>query len=111
LLNRLAYALIGSILGSLLGLLLWWLYGLGVHPGVGRPALQPDPVEWVKYTGGACAVVGFIFKDRVGDFIGLGVRTAYDIERGTTARREWHAPWWLIAIVMAGVAYAIWRLA
>ena len=110
-LARLSYALIGFVLGAMLGALLWWLYGTGFHPGITRPQVQSSPLAWIKYTGGICALLGFVFKDRVGDFVGSGVRTTLDFEVGRGSPSEWHASGWLVVLVIAAVAFAVWHFA
>jgi H+/Cl- antiporter ClcA len=108
-LSRLAYALIGFVFGALLGVLLWWFFGLGFQPNPGRASTQPNPLIWVKYTAVVCAVIGFIAKDRVGDFVGSTIQTVFHIEMGTSPRGDWHAPTWLIVLVLLAVAFAVWH--
>ena len=93
----------------MLGVLLWWLFGLGFHRIV-RPTVQPDPVVWIKYTGGICALVGFLLKDRVGELVGSGIRAVFSFELESSAS-GWHAPRWLVVLVLAAVAYAAWYFA
>jgi hypothetical protein len=109
LLARLSFALIGFVLGAMLGVLLWWLFGFGFHR-IMRPTVQPDAVVWVKYTGGICALIGFLFKDRVGEFVGSGIRAVFSFELESSAS-GWHAPRWLVLLVIAAAAYAAWYFA
>jgi hypothetical protein len=103
--DRLTYAILGLMFGVVLSAMLWWLYGLGLSNRVGQPPLQPDFVVWVKYVGGACALAGFVFKERVADLLGGAFSAAYHAEAGA---EEVHVPRWLAVVFLAGVAATVW---
>ena len=65
---RLSYALIGFVFGALLGMLYWFVYGFRPHSFLGH--LHLSMLDWVKYSGGAFAAIGFLFRENVGNVIG-----------------------------------------
>ncbi len=108
---RLIFALIGFVFGAFFGLLLWWIFGLGVRYGVVGTALEPNPYIWVKYVGSTCAIIGLLFKDRVGEFVGLGVRSTLEAEAGQSRDPSWYPPTWLVVLLLTAAAVAGWYFA
>jgi hypothetical protein len=85
LIDRLQFALIGLFFGSVLGAAGWYLVvGRGSSLHRLYPALDAlantDIGSWIKYVGGAFAVVGFIFKEYVGDALGETTAVIYRAE-------------------------------
>jgi hypothetical protein len=104
--DRLAYACIGFTLGSVVAFVLWYLYGLGFSSQVDHPVVTAGLVSWIKYVGGFFAVIGFLFRDRVGEAIGNTSREVYDYEVDRHADPE--VPRWLVALVLVGVVGIVW---
>lgn len=104
--DRLAYACIGFTLGSVVAVVLWYLYGLGFSSQVHYPVTKASLVNWIQYAGGFFALIGFIFRDRVGDAIGNTSREVYDYEAGRHTNPE--VPRWLVLLSLAGVVGAVW---
>ena len=108
-LARLSYALIGFLFGAAVGALLWWLYGTGVGSAPSQTRLTAGLGSYVKYVGLACAVVGFVLKDRVGDFAGTIINQVLNFEAGFG--RDWSVPGWLVVLVGAAVVFLVWHYA
>ena len=68
--ERVAYAFIGSLLGALVGVACWWLYGLAHSLNYNGPGMDPILRHWVIGVGGAFAVLGFFLRAYVGEFLG-----------------------------------------
>ena len=68
--DRISYAFLGLFFGALVGVACWWLYGLARSLNYDGPGMDPILRHWVTYLGGVFAAFGFLFKERVGDFIG-----------------------------------------
>jgi hypothetical protein len=95
LLDRLKFAAIGAALGAVVGVLLGFM--LGFREAVG--------LWWtVPVTAAAGALVGFVFREGVGDFLGDLVAGIYGVETGDLD--HWTMPAWL-AVVLAVVACAV----
>jgi hypothetical protein len=68
--DRLIYAVIGAVFGAVLAAACWWLYGLAFSLRYHGPGIDPQLMHWVKLLGPVFAVLGFLFKDRVGSLAG-----------------------------------------
>jgi hypothetical protein len=83
-LDRLSYAFIGFVLGCLMGAIVWWILGAAFSLRGTLSLRGTGLLAMAKYSGIACAVIGFFFKDRVGDFIGSAIRQAFHVRMGTS---------------------------
>lgn len=106
-LDRLQFALIGFVVGAAIGALLYLLYDLGFsgYRQLGELPVQHAPLAtWVKTAGGAFAVIGFLYQDKVGDALGESASQIYRIESW------WHRParWLAEVAIIAAVATAVW---
>ena len=101
--DRLAFALIGFVFGALIATVLWFLYDLGFSRQHNHPEIQVGIGTWIKYVGGLFALIGFFFKAKVGDAAGETTNQVYEYESG-----NYHLPTWLVVVVLAGVAVAVW---
>jgi hypothetical protein len=107
--DRLSYALIGFVLGCLLGAIVWWILGAALSFRGVLSLRGAGLLTMAKYSGITCAVVGFLFKDRVGDFIGSTIRQAFHVRMGTSDHEPWHAPTWVLILFLAAVVFAVWK--
>jgi hypothetical protein len=109
LLDRLAYALIGLVLGVAAAAVLWVLVHAGRSAGRAAHVFDPGFGRWVKVVGLGFAVLGFLIKDRAGSVMGalldLTCKSAVDRSGG-----EREMPNWLVAVVVVGLAGAVWYL-
>lgn len=78
--DRLTYAFFGLLFGALIGVACWWLYGLAFSLSYDGPGLDPVLRHWVTWVGGAFGVLGFIFRERLGDFIGNTISAIFHFE-------------------------------
>ena len=78
--DRITYAFIGAIFGALIGVACWWLYGLANSLNYYGPGMDPVLRHWVTYAGGAFGVIGFLFRERVGDTIGDTISAIFHFE-------------------------------
>ncbi len=87
--DRITYAFLGLLFGALLGVACWWLYGLSFSLHHRGPGIDPILRHWVTWVGGAFAALGFLLRERVGDFIGATISAIFHFEargaRGSTA--------------------------
>lgn len=87
--DRLTYALLGLLFGALIGVACWWLYGLAFSLNYQGPGLDPVLRHWVTWIGGAFSVLGFLLRERFGDFIGHTISVIFyfeaDSARGSAA--------------------------
>jgi hypothetical protein len=90
--DRLSYAAIGFFFGALMGSFFWFVTGFKSHGSLA--SLHWSLFDWIKYAGGAFAVIGFIFRDRVGDAFGGLVNGIYEYE---TRGISWGL--WLIVLL------------
>jgi len=67
--DRLGCALLGGIWGALIGVACWWLYGLANSLNYDGPGFDPILQHWIKYVGDAFALLGFVFRERLGDLV------------------------------------------
>ena len=106
--NRLAYAFLGLVAGGLLGLALSWLYGLSLASQVRGPILHPDLKAWVGWSAAACALTGFVFKDKVGSALGFVFDSLLRTESGRGASEHLSAWQFVLALcVMGGAAWYV----
>ena len=104
--ERLSYALIGAVLGSVLGIACWWLYGLALSGRYAGPGIDPAAIHWVKLTATLFAVLGFIFKEKVGTAVGAVLATIFHFEAGT--ERQSSLSWWQVLAVVGIIAFVFW---
>lgn len=102
--DRFAYAFIGFVFGAVLAVVLWFLYDKGFSRRAGPLDLHFDLKLWVKYVGGAFAMIGFLFQDRVGSLFGGSVAEVYDYEA-----KDRHFPAWLVIVAVLGIAVVAWH--
>lgn len=105
--DRFAYAFIGFILGAVVAVVLWYLFDLEFSTRRNHPVVHAGLWTWVKYIGGFFAVVGFLFRDRVGDAVGGTGRVVYGHESRQDSNPE--VPRWLAFAVFIGVIAAVWH--
>jgi hypothetical protein len=60
----------------------WWLYGLAHSRQLYGAGIDPSIRHWVVYIGGAFAVLGFFFREGVGDSAGNALQEIFDFEEG-----------------------------
>lgn len=104
--DRITYALIGALFGALIGVACWWLYGLAHSLNYHGPGMNPILRHWVTYAGGAFAVAGFLFRQRVGDAIGDTINAIFHFEMNESPDGQASA---VVALVfLAIIIAAIW---
>jgi hypothetical protein len=103
--ERMSYALIGFALGAVLATVLWFLYDAGFSRRTSSPEIHLGLRDWIQYGGGAFALVGFLFKDRVGSAIGLSAR---EVQRYESGHDE--LPRWLALLLLAVLVGGLWWL-
>ena len=106
--DRSAFALIGAVFGAALGAVLWFLYDAGFSSRLDAPVVHIGIRNWVLWTAGAFAVLGFIFKAGAGGSAGGTLHEVHDFETGRDSSIE--LPGWLAALVLIGVAVVVWYL-
>ena len=104
--ERLTYALIGAVLGSLFGIACWWLYGLALSVRYAGPGIDPNALHWVKVAGASFAVLGFIFKEKVGTAVGNAIAIVFHVE--TETERQSDLSWPQILVVLGIIAAVLW---
>jgi hypothetical protein len=104
--SRLAFALIGLVCGAVFGLLLWLVLDIGLQFKWSARGVQMGIQQWVTYSAGFFAVVGFVFQDKVGSALGFGVSQVYEFEADTWGGPD--VPNWLVVVFVAGVSLAVW---
>lgn len=102
--DRLGCACIGTALGAVLGFAGWCLYGSGFSR-VMSGGIDPSLAHRIKYCGGAFAIIGFIFQDRVGDALGGTINVLVEAEARDTSSSF---RTWFIVIVVADLIFAGW---
>ena len=78
--DRITCAFFGLLFGALIGVACWWLYGLAFSLSYDGPGLDPVLRHWVVWVGGAFGVLGFWFRERMGDFIGSTISAIFHFE-------------------------------
>ena len=106
--DRIFYAVFGAGFGAVLGVVGWWFYGLSLSIRYHGPGIDPDLLHWVKAGAAIFAVLGFLFRDRVGEFVGNTLSALFRFESGS--REESHLTPGQIAIVLVLVAALAWYI-
>ena len=106
--DRVIYAAIGAVFGSLLGLVCWFLYGIAFSRQFQGMSLNVDALPWIKSIGGLFALLGFVFKDRVGSIVGDTIAGIFSLE----SERDYGPNlsfWWglLVLLVIAGIIWYV----
>ena len=104
--ERVTYALIGAVLGSMLGIACWWLYGLALSARYAGPGIDPTAFHWVKVAGASFAVLGFVFKEKVGTAVSAVLAVIFHFEAGT--ERQSNLSWWQVLAVVGIIAFVFW---
>ena len=78
--DRLTYALIGSLFGALLGIVCWFLYGLAFSRQMSGTGINASVLPWIKVLGGLFGTLGFLFKDKVGSIVGTTIAGIFSVE-------------------------------
>ena len=104
--DRLAYALIGFMFGALIATVLWYLYDAGFSRRYNAPEIHAGLSSWIKYVGGLFAVIGFLFRDRVGSAIGRTSSEVYEYEANRNDNSE--IPRWLVVVALIAVVVGVW---
>jgi hypothetical protein len=71
------------------------------------PGLLPAAMPWIKVFGGLFAVVGFVFKDKVGSAVGGMIAAILNAEVGNHPK-EHHLSWPQILLVLVVLALVAW---
>jgi hypothetical protein len=101
--DRFIYAFIGFVLGAALAAVLWFLYDQGFSRQPNHPEVRVGLATWIKYVGGAFALIGFFLKSRVGESIGTSSAEVYNYEAG-----NYELPTWLAVLVLVAVVGGVW---
>ncbi len=102
--DRLTYAALGAAFGAVIGFILFWL--LGVYSNtLGPTGLVRTPAKPIALVAAAFAAIGFIFGPSVGTAIGNTIAAIFEFERASF----YEAPTWLVVLVLAAVAFAVWH--
>jgi hypothetical protein len=104
--ERIFYAAIGSVFGAVLGVGCWWLYGLGNSLNYYGPGMDPVLRHWLTYSSGAFAVIGFVFRERVGDAVGDTINAIFHFESNHPPNEN--AGVWVALVFAAIIIAAIW---
>jgi hypothetical protein len=108
-LDRLTYALVGAVFGAIIAIACWFLYGLAFSAGFPGVSINRELGPWLKGIAGLFAVLGFLFKDRVGSVVGDTIALLFTAESGKN-----HGPnlsFWKSIIWLAVIGLIIWYLA
>lgn len=112
LIDRLAYALIGAIAGAVVAFLVGWMLGFGVWPRGSLSFRGAGLLTTMKYMAVSGGIVGFIWKEKVGDVAGSVIQMVFQIRTGEAdSDNAWHVPFWVKLLFLAAVAFAVWRFA
>jgi hypothetical protein len=106
--DRLSYAFIGAVLGAVLATVCWWLYGLALSLRYSGPGIDPQLIHWVKVLGGAFAILGFAFKDKVGSLAGDALAGIFNFEANHAPTE--HVSWWQVLLTVVLAAGLLWFL-
>lgn len=104
--KRLSFLLIGASFGAFIGIVFWWLYGLAHSLNYDGPGVAPVIRHWLTHAATAFALIGFVFRERVGDVVGdtLKVILQFEIDQPPG-----NFSGWLVAIVFSAIIIAaIW---
>lgn len=105
--ERIQHAVIGAIFGAIIGAVCWFLYGLGFSNRGRGHGINPEIADWLIWSAGLFAVLGFLFKDRVGAWIGETFSGIYDYETGRDPPLPVVLKWTLVITV---VGIVLWYL-
>ncbi|HTE42853.1 MAG TPA: hypothetical protein VK629_18670 [Steroidobacteraceae bacterium] len=103
--DRLGYAFVGGIMGALLGGACWLLFGLGLSARLWSWGIDPNPLHWVAAVGAGFALVGFLFKGKVGSILGDIFAALLNFEMGESSN---DIGWRGILIIALVIGLAIW---
>lgn len=106
--DRIGYAFIGFVFGSILGLILFLLYDAGLSLRVSSKRYDIGLVNWIKYGGGICAILGFFLKSRVGDIVGSSSKGIADYEGYKDLRAD--IPGWLAVLILISIVLILWKV-
>ena len=106
--SRLVYALIGALLGVFVAFVIWWILGFGIWPRGSLSIRSAGLQSLAEHLAVICAVIGFVFKDRVGTLAGTLIASVFHIRMGTRSSEPWYAPTWLVVVVLIAVVSAVW---
>jgi len=104
--NRLSFALIGLVCGAVFGLLLWLILDVGLHFKWSARGVHMGLRQWVTYSCGFFALVGFVFQDKLGTALGVGVNQVCEFEADSWGGPD--VPNWLVVVFVVGVSLAVW---
>ena len=107
LVDRMAYALIGAVLGAVIGAVLWFLYDFGGSLRLSAPVAHFGVRQWSLYAAAAFGFIGLLFGPAVGSAAGSTSNEIYRFETEQETSAE--VPRWVVVLVLAVVAYAVWR--
>ncbi len=107
--DRITYAFLGMLFGTLIGVACWWLYGLAFSLNYQGPGLDPVLRHWVSWIGGTFGVLGFLFRERVGDFIGNTISIIFHFEADSARGSPVSAVFGLVllAIIIAAAWFTL----
>ncbi len=104
--ERITYALLGSVFGAVIGVVCWWLYGLGHSLNYDGPGMDPVLRHWLVWSSGAFGIVGFVFREHVGDVVGDTISAVFLFESNQPPNESVRT---LVALVfIAIIIAAIW---
>ncbi|NJD07639.1 MAG: hypothetical protein FIA97_14250 [Methylococcaceae bacterium] len=104
--ERVSYAIFGAIFGALLGIACWWLYGIAHSLNYDGPGMDPVLRHWVTHLTAVFAALGFLFRARVGDFLGDALSAIFHFEAGANPGNS-ASPFFAIVFLAITIA-AIW---
>ena len=70
------------------------------------PGIDPNALHWVKVAGASFAVLGFIFKEKVGAAVGNAIAIVFHVEAGI--ERQSDLSWPQILVVLGIIAVVLW---
>ena len=88
--------------------MLVWL--LGVYSNrLGTSQIPVDGLRWVSGSALAFALAGLLFGSHAGTLVGKAITAIFEFERNDEgSSSEWHAPQWLVVVVLIGVVIGVW---
>lgn len=105
--DRICYAFIGFIFGSILGFILFILYDVGLSLRASSKYHDIGLANWIKYSGGIFAALGFFLKSRVGGIAGSSSKGISDYESYKDLRAD--IPNWLAAVILIFIVLILWK--